>query len=144
MNPTTCRGNTLAGYRCQNSPSSGYYCHLHQPGSRYISESTREEVFSSSQGRCHYCNKQLVFNNRFEGRGKWEPDHLRPYSQGGSNYSDNLVAACYDCNRARSDTSVRDFGNGYRRCEGFLSNGNRCSFQVAQGNYKYCGHHSSS
>lgn len=138
----SCRGYTNQGTRCQNYPSDGYYCHLHGPGSRYISETIRHDVFYSNQGRCFHCGKTLVFANRSSGRGHWEPDHLIPYSQGGLNTLQNLVASCYDCNRGRSDTSLRDFGNGERRCEGFTLDGRRCSYNVALGNYKYCRHHS--
>ena len=138
-----CRGDTSSGSRCKNQVQSGiYFCHLHGPGSRYIPKKVREEVFSQSVGRCHYCGKQLTFENRSKGRGVWEPDHLRPHSQGGPNTSQNLVAACKSCNRDRSDTSVRDFGNGERRCEGFTQTGIRCSYKVAAGNYKFCRLHS--
>lgn len=139
--PTTSRGETSHG-RCQNKPSVGaYYCWRHEPGSRHIPEKTRADVFQQCEGTCFYCGKRLVEKNRSEGRGVWEPDHLRPYSQGGSNASSNLVAACKDCNRTRSDQGVREFNGGERRCEGFKKDGTRCSYNVAPGNYKYCNVH---
>jgi 5-methylcytosine-specific restriction endonuclease McrA len=140
--PQTCRGQTQSGGRCHNKPSAGsHYCHMHSSGSRYISEKTREDVFDACGGVCFHCGKRLTFANRSEGRGVWEPDHLRPHSQGGSNSSSNLVASCKDCNRSRSDQPVRQFGDGVRRCEGFKRDGSRCTHQVAPGNYKYCGKH---
>lgn len=142
MSAVSCRGATSSGQRCQNAPSrNGFYCHLHAAGSRYISEPTRTQVFEESAGHCHYCGKQLTFANRSSGRGRWEPDHLRPHSQGGANSADNLVAACHDCNRERSDTPVRAFGDGERRCEGVKADGTRCQFKTAPGKYKYCLHH---
>lgn len=137
-----CRGATNGGIRCANMTNDGYYCHLHSPGTRHISKDTRSEVFSACGGNCFYCGKQIVKKNTSSGRGVWEPDHLRPYSQGGSNTSSNLVAACKGCNRDRSDQGVREFGDGSRRCEGFKADGSRCPFNVAPGNYKYCNHHS--
>jgi 5-methylcytosine-specific restriction endonuclease McrA len=137
-----CRGTTATyGDRCMNEATRGTYCHLHAPGSRHIPTQVREDVFDASMGACHYCGKQLTFGNRSAGRGVWEPDHLRPHSQGGNNTAANLVAACRACNRERSDSAVRDFGGGERRCEGFRADGTRCTFRVAPGNYKYCGHH---
>ncbi|GMI02708.1 hypothetical protein TrST_g11824 [Triparma strigata] len=135
-----CKGINADLSRCQRRVSDGYWCQNHGPGSRYISESTRVDVFEAGGGRCFYCNKQIVFQNRSSGRGVWEPDHLQPYSQGGGNDANNLVSACYDCNRSRSDMGVREFGDGERRCQGFLANGKRCKFSVAPGNYKYCMH----
>eukprot|EP00162_Nutomonas_longa_P014778 comp22096_c0_seq1/m.51319 comp22096_c0_seq1/g.51319 ORF comp22096_c0_seq1/g.51319 comp22096_c0_seq1/m.51319 type:complete len:140 (+) comp22096_c0_seq1:1117-1536(+) len=137
-----CRGITQSGYRCQNITLDGYFCHHHFPGSRYISESVRAEVFETSLGQCHHCGKTLVFKNRSSGRGRWEPDHLTPHSQGGSNDLHNLVASCYDCNRSRNNLSLRDFLGGIRYCEAFTQNGYRCQNPVAQGKYKYCWHHS--
>lgn len=136
----TCRGYTLEGLRCQNPPD-GYYCYLHEPGSRYVSESLREAVFEVSNGECHYCRKKLTFANRTEGRGAWEVEHLQSHSQGGQNNLRNLRAACVPCNREKSDMSVRDFQGGERRCEGITSKGLNCPFNVAPGNRKFCRHH---
>ncbi len=138
--PSSCRGRCADGSRCNNPPSDGYFCHLHEAGSRYISKSTREEVFEQSNGNCFYCRKQIVFKNRSSGRGVWEPDHLIPYSQGGSNNSSNLVAACKDCNRSKSDQGIREFNGGGRRCEALTLAGVRCSNDASAG-YKYCHHH---
>ena len=100
-------------------------------------------MFRQSSGHCFHCGKQLTFDNRSGGRGVWEPDHLRPHSQGGSNDPGNLVASCQSCNRQRSDQPIRDFHGGERRCEGLKADGTRCSFNVAPGNYKFCRHHQS-
>lgn len=137
-----CRAKTQSGTRCQRLVSSGYFCPHHSAGSRYISEQTRTVVYQQGAGSCFYCRKSIVFVNRSSGRGVWEPDHLRPHSQGGANTAQNLVAACRDCNRSRSDKGVREFGNGDRpRCQGFNSDGNRCNLKTADGKNKFCHHH---
>jgi len=48
---------------------------------------------------CHYCYCKLDFF----GPNKFQVDHFIPLSRGGSNYAINLVIACPDCNRAKSD-----------------------------------------
>ncbi len=129
--PTTCRGETITGARCQNLPLMGeFFCHLHEPGSRYIPEYVRQQVFLACQGQCFYCRKNLEFG--------WHVDHLTPHSQGGSNEAGNLVAACAPCNQSRGAKAIRKFGEGDRRCEGFLPDGTRCTYQTAPGRYKYC------
>lgn len=141
---SVCRGVCVDGSRCGNTPPHGeYYCYLHGPSSRHISEAVRTTVFEQSGGYCFHCGKQLTAANRSDGRGVWEPDHLTPFSQGGANSARNLVASCKACNRERSDQGVRDFNGGTRRCEGFKGDGTRCEYQVAPGNYKYCRLHES-
>ncbi len=84
--------------------------------------------------------KKIKKKNNNQGRGVWEPDHLKPHSQGGSNLAQNLVASCKSCNRERSDTALRDFHDD-NYCQGVTQAGLRCTFKVAQGNRKFCLHH---
>jgi len=72
---------------------------------------TIELVFEKSNGKCHYCGKQLSWQNhgRRDARGGWEIDHLKPRSRGGSDHLNNLVAACWTCNLDKSDFSSRTF-----------------------------------
>jgi 5-methylcytosine-specific restriction endonuclease McrA len=51
------------------------------------------------KNRCHYCLDQLITH----GAGKFQIDHFIPLSRGGSNYANNLVIACPDCNRDKSN-----------------------------------------
>lgn len=83
----------------------------------YISETKRKEIFDLTDGRCFYCKKQLCFNNRQKGeRGAWHVEHLKPYSQGGSEDISNLRAACIDCNLSKSDNTEREtFEDGKKR-----------------------------
>jgi len=39
---------------------------------------------------------------------KLEVDHITPVSEGGEDTKENLVTACYSCNRGRSALSLRD------------------------------------
>ena len=39
---------------------------------------------------------------------KLEVDHITPVSEGGKDTKENLVTACYSCNRGRSTLSLRD------------------------------------
>ncbi len=57
----------------------------------------RFQVFKRDHFTCQYCGK---------GGGELEVDHIKPVTKGGSNDMDNLITACRDCNRGKSDTSV--------------------------------------
>lgn len=61
-----------------------------------ISKKVRFEVFKRDSFKCQYCGDtppKVVL----------ELDHINPVSKGGDNDIDNLVAACFDCNRGKSD-----------------------------------------
>ena len=69
-----------------------------------------EKIFDQTNGYCYYCGKEIVFRNyglcegyRPLARGAWEVDHRRPLSKGGSNSIRNLVPACCECNRDKSN-----------------------------------------
>lgn len=61
-----------------------------------ISKKTRFEVFKRDTFQCQYCGATPP-------SAVLEIDHLLPVSKGGSNDMDNLVTACFDCNRGKSD-----------------------------------------
>lgn len=107
------------------------------------------KFFEQSSGRCFYCGKQIVLENRSSGRGVWEPDHLMTFSGGnGSNVSTNLAAACKSCNRDRNNmgnstpTQYQRDKDQTPRCQGHTKDGLRCKNPVTEGNYKYCYLHS--
>ena len=61
-----------------------------------VSKKIRFEVFKRDVFQCQYCGSQppsVVL----------ELDHLHPVSKGGDNSIDNLITACFDCNRGKSD-----------------------------------------
>lgn len=64
-----------------------------------ISKKLRFEIFKRDFFKCQYCGSApptVVL----------EIDHIIPVSKGGGNQSDNLLTACFDCNRGKSDRSL--------------------------------------
>lgn len=60
-----------------------------------ISKKTRFDVFKRDQFQCAYCGahpSEMVL---------LEVDHIHPVAEGGTNDLDNLVTACFDCNRGK-------------------------------------------
>ena len=65
-----------------------------------ISAKLRWEVFDRDGRRCVYCGRGVV-----EG-AILEVDHRRSVFHGGANDIDNLVTACFECNRGKSWHSI--------------------------------------
>ncbi|WP_295819854.1 HNH endonuclease [uncultured Deinococcus sp.] len=64
------------------------------------------EIRRVKQGnKCHYCREQL----ELDGPRRFQVDHFIPLSRGGTNYMNNLVIACPDCNRAKADKLPWEF-----------------------------------
>jgi hypothetical protein len=64
-----------------------------------LSKKTRFEVFKRDGFKCMYCGAhppQVIL----------EPDHIKPVADGGTNAMDNLVTACFDCNRGKAARSL--------------------------------------
>lgn len=61
-----------------------------------LSKRTRFEIFKRDGFACHYCG-------RTPPQVKLEVDHIVPKSAGGSDDRINLITACFDCNRGKSD-----------------------------------------
>jgi hypothetical protein len=66
-----------------------------------LSKKTRFEVFKRDGFACQYCgrNSETVV---------LEVDHIDPKANGGSDDSINLITACFDCNRGKSDRKLGD------------------------------------
>ena len=60
-----------------------------------LSKKMRFDVFKRDSFTCQYCgsNPPAVV---------LEVDHIHPVSKGGRNLADNLITACFDCNRGKS------------------------------------------
>lgn len=59
-----------------------------------LSKKLRFDVFKRDAFSCQYCGATppgVVL----------EADHIHPVSQGGKNHIDNLITACFDCNRGK-------------------------------------------
>lgn len=63
----------------------------------------RREIFDKSGGRCHYCSSQLVLS------GPWHIEHMVPKALDGTDARLNLVAACVQCNLAKSDKTALEY-----------------------------------
>lgn len=66
-----------------------------------LSKKIRFEVFKRDKFTCQYCGKSapdVVL----------EVDHIKPISKGGSNEMINLVTACFDCNRGKTNIELSD------------------------------------
>lgn len=60
-----------------------------------ISKKIRFEIFKRDGFCCQYCGSHPSESILLE------IDHIHPISQGGTNEMDNLIAACFDCNRGK-------------------------------------------
>jgi HNH endonuclease len=65
-----------------------------------ISKGTRFRIFQRDDFSCQYCGRRAPDVTL-------EPDHIVPKSQGGPDDMDNLVTACFDCNRGKSDRPLQ-------------------------------------
>ena len=70
----------------------------YQQGNLYQTE-LRSFIFSHSDGKCVYCGAKAD-----------EIDHVIPRSNGGTNSTYNLVAACRSCNEKKLNLSLKAFG----------------------------------
>jgi 5-methylcytosine-specific restriction endonuclease McrA len=57
------------------------------------------EILSQSEGKCCHCKA-------FVGVESLTLEHVFPLSKGGSNYLDNIAAACLGCNTSKSDNAM--------------------------------------
>lgn len=61
-----------------------------------LGKKKRFQVFKRDSFTCQYCGSTPP-------RAVLEIDHIEPVSKGGDNDIDNLITACFDCNRGKSD-----------------------------------------
>lgn len=64
-----------------------------------ISKRLRFEVLKRDNFTCQYCSAKPP-------RVPLEIDHIVPVSKGGRNDIDNLITACFDCNRGKSNIEL--------------------------------------
>jgi len=64
-----------------------------------ISKRMRFEIFKRDSFTCQYCGAMPP-------KVPLEVDHIQPISKGGTNDKMNLVTACFDCNRGKSNVNL--------------------------------------
>lgn len=64
-----------------------------------ISKKTRFEVFKRDSFTCQYCSAKPP-------KVPLEIDHIFPVCKKGTNHIDNLITACFDCNRGKSGNEL--------------------------------------
>lgn len=74
-------------------------------GTKYHGLPLRErlELFKKYDGRCMWCEKDIVF-------ASMSVEHIIPLSEGGNNISDNLGCSCVSCNVSRHGNSLTTEG----------------------------------
>lgn len=60
----------------------------------------RQAIFIRDDFTCQYCGSRGV---------RLECDHIHPVSKGGSHDPDNLVTACFLCNRSKRDKTLSEW-----------------------------------
>jgi hypothetical protein len=60
----------------------------------------RARIFERDKFTCRYCGER---------GGRLECDHVVPHSKGGRDDDDNLVTACFPCNRSKRDKTVEEW-----------------------------------
>ncbi len=69
-----------------------------------LSKKLRFEVFKRDSFSCQYCGKMPPDITL-------EIDHVTPVSRGGENDINNLITACFDCNRGKSNIKLDTLPN---------------------------------
>ena len=70
-----------------------------KPVRKSMSKKLRFDVFKRDAFSCQYCGGHPPSSIL-------EVDHIDPVANGGSNDMDNLITACFNCNRGKSATSL--------------------------------------
>ncbi len=116
--------------------------------SRYVSETTKQIVFSRDGGNCNCCGSY----------SQLEYDHITPFSCGGNSDVANIQLLCQECNRSKSNSCVckrhnRRVGTNCcekhtstnssstsSQCTGTTQKGARCKNKTTNSNRR-CHHH---
>ena len=69
-----------------------------------ITKKTRFEVFKRDSFKCQYCGKTPP-------EVTLEVDHIKPKSKKGSDDLNNLITACFNCNRGKSNIELKQITN---------------------------------
>lgn len=70
-----------------------------------LTKKARFDVFKRDAFCCQYCGNKPP-------KVVLEVDHIHPVAGGGDNSADNLITACFDCNRGKSDRLLSSVPQG--------------------------------
>jgi len=82
--------------------------------SNKVIHNRRKILYAKQEGVCEWCRQRC--NLDFDRLGNGQPvpsrrfftlDHVLPRGRGGSNRLENIVGACYNCNKLRNDIENR-------------------------------------
>jgi len=59
-----------------------------------LTKRERGTIYAKTGGQCHVCGQQVDIN-------KFEADHVKSHSSGGTSVTDNFLPACKTCNNYR-------------------------------------------
>ncbi len=80
---------------------------IHANGGSFTAADVQAQ-YEAQEGRCFYCGITL--------HDKYHIDHYIPLKHGGSNWPENIVCACADCNLSKSDKLPWEFGRLLQPC----------------------------
>ncbi len=69
---------------------------------RTVSTAMRRRILERDDYTCHYCGERKPVS-------QLEVDHILPHSRGGAGDESNLVTACRECNRDKSDMTPEEW-----------------------------------
>lgn len=76
-----------------------------------LPRATRSAVLAKTSGKCVYCG--VILSTKGGRPDSYEPDHVLPVKEGGSDDVANLVPSCRSCNsKKRAKTLVKFVGGG--------------------------------
>ena len=78
---------------------------------KLISLENKKVIFQKTGGLCHFCGEELVFNAKRGENGRWNVDHILPFSHKGKDSIENYLPICKTCNRLRwnfESNKIRD------------------------------------
>ncbi len=61
----------------------------------------KRQIWEKTGGRCHICGRVLIFDATKGEIGKWNVDHIIPFTRGGKDNSKNFLPICKVCNRLK-------------------------------------------
>jgi 5-methylcytosine-specific restriction endonuclease McrA len=59
-----------------------------------LTKQERQIIHSKTGGKCHVCGREVLID-------KFEADHVKSHSSGGTSITDNFLPACRTCNNYR-------------------------------------------